>query len=204
MRSGMSRAAGLPATLALAAPGLLAVPAPCRRRPVKLRLGAAFGVFHVRFPSRRASPKGMQQALIRFLRCRKDISARRNRQILFWTRDLRIVDRGPHSTGFFSKQVFAIFGLLFISAAHQPNRPPVCLLGNSSMVEQRTLTPSILVRIQVPQPNISSIKNNPFLVGARHHPRDLMLHMVQDFLYFQRLSYAPGQFRATCKLHIRT
>lgn len=26
------------------------------------------------------------------------------------------------------------------------------LLGNSSMVEQRTLTPSILVRIQVPQP----------------------------------------------------
>lgn len=27
------------------------------------------------------------------------------------------------------------------------------LLGNSSMVELRTLTPSILVRIQVPQPN---------------------------------------------------
>ncbi len=26
------------------------------------------------------------------------------------------------------------------------------LLGNSLMVEQRTLTPSILVRIQVPQP----------------------------------------------------
>lgn len=55
MRSGMSRAAGLPATLALAAPGLLAVLAPCRRRPVKLRLCAAFGVFHVVFPSRRAS-----------------------------------------------------------------------------------------------------------------------------------------------------
>jgi hypothetical protein len=30
----------------------------------------------------------MQQALIRFLRCGKNISARRNRQILFWTGDL--------------------------------------------------------------------------------------------------------------------
>ena len=30
------------------------------------------------------------------------------------------------------------------------------LLGNSSMVEQRTLTPSILVRIQVPQPILFS------------------------------------------------
>lgn len=56
MRSGMSRVAGLPATLALAAPGLLAVLAPCRRRPVKLRLRAAFGVFHVVFPPRRATP----------------------------------------------------------------------------------------------------------------------------------------------------
>lgn len=55
MRSGMSRVAGLPATFALAAPGLLAVLAPCRRRPVKLRLCAAFGVFHVVFPPRRAS-----------------------------------------------------------------------------------------------------------------------------------------------------
>ena len=57
MRSGMSGAAGLPATLALATPGLLAVLAPCRRRPVTLRPCAAFGVFHVRFPSRRASPE---------------------------------------------------------------------------------------------------------------------------------------------------
>ena len=32
---------------------------------------------------------------------------------------------------------------------------PMALLGNSSMVELRTLTPSILVRIQVPQPNTS-------------------------------------------------
>ncbi|ARO28820.1 hypothetical protein NXC14_CH00824 [Rhizobium sp. NXC14] len=49
MRSGLSCAAGLPAALALATPGLLAVPAPCRHRPVKLRLRAAFGVFHVVF-----------------------------------------------------------------------------------------------------------------------------------------------------------
>ena len=83
MRSGLSGVAGLPATLALAAPGLLAILAPCRRRPVKLRPCAAFGVFHVRFPSRRASPEGMQQALIRFLRWRENISHRRNHQILF-------------------------------------------------------------------------------------------------------------------------
>jgi len=43
----------------------------------------------------------MQQALIRFLRCRKNISARRNRQILFWTGDLRLVSRPPHGTEFF-------------------------------------------------------------------------------------------------------
>jgi hypothetical protein len=66
MLSGLVRIAGLPTTLALAAPGFLAIPAPCRRRPVTLRPLAAFGVFHVLFPSRRASPKGMQQALIRF------------------------------------------------------------------------------------------------------------------------------------------
>ncbi|EPE99802.1 hypothetical protein RGCCGE502_03842 [Rhizobium grahamii CCGE 502] len=66
MLSGMVRVAGLPATLTLAAPGLLAVLAPCRQRPVTLRPLAAFGVFHVLFPSHRASPEGMQQALIRF------------------------------------------------------------------------------------------------------------------------------------------
>ena len=35
------------------------------------------------------------------------------------------------------------------------------LLGNSSTVEQRTLTPSILVRIQVPQPKLSKITHLP-------------------------------------------
>jgi len=43
----------------------------------------------------------MQQALIRFLRCGKNISARRNRQILFWTRDLRMVSRLPYNIEFF-------------------------------------------------------------------------------------------------------
>jgi len=37
VRSGLARIAGLPATLALATPGFLAIPAPCRRRPVTLR-----------------------------------------------------------------------------------------------------------------------------------------------------------------------
>lgn len=36
-------------------------------------------------------------------------------------------------------------------SAHRAAKP-LPLLGNSSTVEQRTLTPSILVRIQVPQP----------------------------------------------------
>jgi hypothetical protein len=66
LRSSMSHVAGLAASLALAAPGLLAIPARCRRRPVKLRLSAAFGVFHVRFPRAAQVHNGMQQALISF------------------------------------------------------------------------------------------------------------------------------------------
>ncbi|WP_454284178.1 hypothetical protein [Rhizobium leguminosarum] len=43
----------------------------------------------------------MQQALIRFLRCGKNISARRNRQILFWTGDLAWFHLFGGSTEFF-------------------------------------------------------------------------------------------------------
>lgn len=55
---------------------------------------------------------------------------------------------------FFSKQLFASRRLLFISPPHR-RVAQRCdpLLGNSSTVERRTLTPLILVRIQVPQPN---------------------------------------------------
>jgi hypothetical protein len=67
LRSGLARIAGLPATLAFAAPGFFSILAPCRRRPVRLRLYAAFGVFHVRFSiAPRKFPEGMQLALIRF------------------------------------------------------------------------------------------------------------------------------------------
>jgi hypothetical protein len=38
-----------------------------------------------------------------------------------------------------------------LSGSNVAGRPNV--LGNSLTVEQRTLTPSVLVRIQVPQPN---------------------------------------------------
>jgi hypothetical protein len=38
------------------------------------------------------------------------------------------------------------------SNAAVPFDGPAAALGDSSMVEQRTLTPLILVRIQVPQP----------------------------------------------------
>ena len=56
-------------------------------------------------------------------------------------------------------QALAIaFGIVYADPAseinHLPRQPATGLLGNSSMVEQRTLTPSILVRIQVPQPNL--------------------------------------------------
>jgi hypothetical protein len=43
------------ATLSPCAPGRL-LPTLCHRRPACLRLGAAFGVFHVSFPSHRARP----------------------------------------------------------------------------------------------------------------------------------------------------
>ena len=44
--------------------------------------------------------------------------------------------------------------IVYADPAPGTNPPPAGsgLLGNSSMVELRTLTPSILVRIQVPQP----------------------------------------------------
>ena len=54
------------AALTLSAPGGFTLPALCYRRPVCLRHFAAVGVTHVSFPPRRARPKGMLQALIRF------------------------------------------------------------------------------------------------------------------------------------------
>ncbi len=51
----------------------------------------------------------------------------------------------------------------FVYKRRTPAEPPagLHLLGNSSMVEQRTLTPSILVRIQVPQPISSKLPCPP-------------------------------------------
>ncbi|MEH7909896.1 hypothetical protein V7798_21565 [Rhizobium laguerreae] len=43
----------------------------------------------------------MQQALIRFLRCGENISARRIRQILFWTKGFAAVSPFRGSTDFF-------------------------------------------------------------------------------------------------------
>ena len=42
-----------------------------------------------------------------------------------------------------------------VRAAARQYTPPVFLVGNRSMVGQRSLTPSILVRVQVPQPKES-------------------------------------------------
>ena len=43
--------------------------------------------------------------------------------------------------------------LPLLEPLHVPGRTDRILLGNSLTVEQRTLTPSVLVRIQVPQPH---------------------------------------------------
>ena len=70
------------------------------------------------------------------------------------------------------------------------SRPPapkashaVGLLGDSSTVEQRTLTPLILVRIQVPQPKNPQI---PMKLYVSHHR--------EHYLYFS-ISYGITIFR---------
>ena len=130
LRSGMSHVAGLAASFALAAPGLLAIPARCRRRPVKLRLFAAFGVFHVRFPRAAQVHDGMQQALTSFC-----VAARIPApcQIAKFFLNFRNWQPGrtsrAHAAEIFSKQVFAFSRLLFISAAHQRSRLPAAPAG---------------------------------------------------------------------------
>lgn len=49
-------------------------------------------------------------------------------------------------------------------ASQAPAKPVSPLLGNSSTVERRTLTPLILVRIQVPQPIL--LKSPEFLASG--------------------------------------
>ena len=58
------------------------------------------------------------------------------------------------STDFFAQPLAFGPSIVYADPAPGTNPPPAGsgLLGNSSMVELRTLTPSILVRIQVPQP----------------------------------------------------
>jgi hypothetical protein len=93
-------------------------------------------------------PKGCKQAIVRF-RWADCNSAPAFSQTVFPakfappTPCLKFIKKN-------SFQLFACGNLLFISPFHQTATPP--LLGNSSTVERRTLTPLILVRIQVPQP----------------------------------------------------
>jgi hypothetical protein len=47
-------------------------------------------------------------------------------------------------------------------ASQAPATPEPAMLGNSSTVERRTLTPLILVRIQVPQP---ILPKSPYFLG---------------------------------------
>ena len=128
MRSGMSRVAGLPATLALAAPGLLAVLAPCRRRPVKLRLCAAFGVFHVVFPPRRASPEVCSRRSFDFCVAAR-ISAPAEIAKFFFGRGFGDGFSSSAQPRIFSKRVFAIRPLLVISAAQQPSPASAATAG---------------------------------------------------------------------------
>jgi hypothetical protein len=69
----------------------------------------------------------MQQALVRFLRCGKNTSARQNHQILFES-GFR-TPKSANSASNFSKTVFAIRALLVISAAQQPSHAPAASAG---------------------------------------------------------------------------
>ena len=62
-------------------------------------------------------------------------------------------------TRFFLQKVFASAADLFISPPTTPTGfAPTAALGNRLTVDPRTLTPLVLVRIQVPQPNSSFIR----------------------------------------------
>ena len=80
----------------------------------------------------------------------------------------------------FFKQLFAFRDDLVISAAQQPSTLRQRLLGNSSMVERRTLTPLILVRVQVPQPNTFVKKISTLRVLADLALGDFMLRYVAN------------------------
>ncbi len=75
---------------------------------------------------------------------------------------------------FFCQRVFASAVLLFISPPHRRGRPHRRrALGNRLTVDQRTLTPLVLVRIQVPQP-MSSFGNSTSSNCPSRVRRDLM------------------------------
>ncbi len=103
---------------------------------------------------------------------------------------------------FFSKQLFASRRLLFISPPHRRVahlRDP--LLGNSSTVERRTLTPLILVRIQVPQPITSQREQS---VGWLQDTATGTVFRV-DFPEPQAHSFRPAHAtRATATQRART
>lgn len=73
--------------------------------------------------------------------------------------------RSPHrretifaSSAFFLQKVFASAADLFISPPTNPTGfAPTAALGNRLTVDPRTLTPLVLVRIQVPQPTLAKI-----------------------------------------------
>ena len=180
MRSLRVRYHGSRRTRALLAPPL-AAPRPARplllsriRRTRFKRPVAGIGVAHVFVHSRRAKTLGPQQALARFCRWRECNSLPSNRQILFagnllrparlpeWAIALKNASRKnldlpldrPAKYG--RRRPRNASGTSPQPLGGQPPGVSTKLLdqplGNRLTVDPRTLTPLVLVRIQVPQP----------------------------------------------------
>jgi hypothetical protein len=62
--------------------------------------------------------------------------------------------------------------LIYGTFRRHPSCAPHPVLGDSLTVEPRTLTPLVLVRIQVPQPFSTRISITSALLGARQNSRD--------------------------------
>ena len=180
LRNLRFRCHGSRRTRALLAPPL-AAPGPARslllsriRRTRFKRPVAGIGVAHVSVHSRRAKTLWPQQALARFCRWRECNSLPSNRQILFagnllpserlpeWARALKNplrknldlpLDR-PAKYG--RRRPRNASGTIPRPLGGQPPGVSTRLLdqplGNRLTVDPRTLTPLVLVRIQVPQP----------------------------------------------------
>src|SRR5690606_37129455 len=132
--------------LRLATPGRLSFTAPCRRRPAFWRLSAAIGVHHsMSIPPR--NTKRHAAGAYRFVG--EKIAAPGGFANRFFETSFERQQWRLPGINFFTKGIF-----IARSIGYKPPTPSGAapLLGNRLTVDPRTLTPLVLVRIQVPQP----------------------------------------------------